>query len=92
MSSNPAQVELGVHSTSVLSRTWIKNITYICYNEVAFIKKFFYVQLYHFYKLFSTLKISDIKTYFTISVVFIIKVLYCNILFLCNEMPRFYII
>ena len=27
MSSNPDRVELGVHSTSVLSRTWTKDIT-----------------------------------------------------------------
>ena len=30
MSSNPDQVELGVHNISVLSHTWTKNMAYTC--------------------------------------------------------------
>ena len=45
MSSNPSRVELGVLSTSVLSRTWTKNIyiklfgehSFFCYSRLYFI-------------------------------------------------------
>ena len=33
MSSNPSRVELGVRSTSVLSRTWTKNKNKSCHED-----------------------------------------------------------